>query len=277
MILDGKKLASEILARAKARAEQLPHAPLVAAVVASDTPATRSYLAIKEKRAGEAGCVLEVMKFPESASTAELAQAVSASTASALIVQLPLPEGVDTHAVLDAIPVAKDADVLSSAARNGDLRNPHMLLPPVVGAIREILASANVELRGKKAVVIGEGFLVGNPAAVWLRAQGAEVEIVNIQTSKEAFSAALGAADVIISGAGSPGLIKPEMIENGVVLIDAGTSESSGKIVGDADPTCAEKCLLFTPVPGGVGPVAVACLFANAVELASRTQVASKA
>jgi methylenetetrahydrofolate dehydrogenase (NADP+)/methenyltetrahydrofolate cyclohydrolase len=84
-------------------------------------------------------------------------------------------------------------------------------------------------------------------------------------------SASLRGADLIVSGAGSPHLVKPDMLKEGVVLIDAGTSESGGAIVGDADPACADKCSLFTPVPGGVGPLAVACLFDNVVTLAERT------
>jgi len=82
--------------------------------------------------------------------------------------------------------------------------------------------------------------------------------------------AVLSTADIVVSGAGVPYLIKPEHLKQGVVLIDAGTSESDGAIVGDADPSCAEKCSVFTPVPGGVGPLAVACLFENAVLLAVR-------
>ena len=82
---------------------------------------------------------------------------------------------------------------------------------------------------------------------------------------------ALAQADIIVAGAGVPHFIKPEMLKEGVVLIDAGTSESGGTIVGDADPSCANKCSLFTPVPGGVGPLAVAKLFENAVTLAERT------
>ncbi|MDP1689796.1 MAG: bifunctional 5,10-methylenetetrahydrofolate dehydrogenase/5,10-methenyltetrahydrofolate cyclohydrolase [bacterium] len=271
MIIDGRTMASEVLAHAKERAALLARPPRVLALVANETPATKSYLTIKGKRAADADCVLEVRQFPESVSGEELKSAITQSDADAIIVQLPLPSGIDTKEICDAIPVGKDADVLSSAARARfemkDLRNlSSSLLPPVVSAVREIFNKSNVDTKGKKAVVIGTGFLVGAPAATWLAQQGAEVAVLTRKSGD--LTAALRAADIIVSGAGSPHLIKPEMLKQGVVLIDAGTSESNGTIAGDADPTCAEKCSIFTPVPGGVGPLAVACLFANAVTLA---------
>ncbi len=269
MIIDGRALAKNILARTRARAEKLSHPPRVLAIVASETPATLSYLKIKEMRAADAGCVLEVVRFPLEVSTAELRSAVSASDASAVIVQLPLPIGINAQEVCGNIPLPKDADVLSVASRKKFANNDaDALLPPVVGAMREIFAHGSVEVKEKRAVVIGDGWLVGNPCAVWLKQQGAEVSMVTLESGN--LSAALRAADIIISGTGSPHLIKPEMLKSGVVLIDAGTSESDGAIVGDADPACAEKCSLFTPVPGGVGPLAVAYLFKNVVTLAER-------
>jgi len=262
MIIDGRAIAKEILARTKLRAEKLPHRPIVLAYVAPDeTPATRSYLKIKAKSAEEAGC-----DFRETNSTE------FPSDADAVIVQLPLPLEMNTEEVLNAIPVEKDADVLSSVARaafeSGGLRNPH-LLPPVVAAVKHILEFAQMSVALKNAVVIGEGFLVGKPVATWLKNQGAEV-IVATKDSGD-LSSILATADIIVSGAGSPHFITPDMIKEGVVIIDAGTSESNGTLKGDADPACAAKCSMFTPVPGGVGPIAVACLFENAVTLAERS------
>lgn len=258
MILDGRLLAKELLAHTQVRVERLVRRPKVVAYVAEEMPATHSYLKIKERSAAEAGCDFEISTTPDFFVHADAA-----------IVQLPTsPEG---EMLLQEIPIGKDADVLSRAAREKfESGDTSALLPPVVGAVKKILEFGQVEIAGKKAVVIGKGFLVGVPVAVWLKQQGAEVEVVTIESTPESLTAALRAADIIVSGAGSPHLIKPSMIKNGVVLIDAGTSESSGKIVGDADPACADKCSLFTPVPGGVGPLAVACLFENAITLAER-------
>ncbi len=270
MIVNGRELAGEVLARAHARAEVLGKTPQVVAIVANETPATKSYLSIKAKRAADAGCSLEINAFGMDVSTESLKEAVLASDADAIVVQLPLPECVDTQAVCDAIPLVKDADVLARAAREKFERgDKEALLPPVVAAVREIFITYDVNPKGKNAVVVGDGWLVGNPCAAWLTQQGATV--VTLTKESENIPAALRAADIIISGVGVPHLIQPDMLKDGVVLIDAGTSESNGEVAGDADPACADKCSLFTPVPGGVGPLAVACLFENVVTLAERT------
>ena len=257
MIIDGRALAKEILARAKTRAALLPRPPVVLAYAPLKTPATASYLKIKMKSAGEAGCLFK-----------ETDQLVSFAAADAVIIQLPLPS-ILSHEILNAIPVAQDADVLSRAARTLFERNEESaLLPPVVAAMKEILDQAQTSVQGKRAVVIGNGFLVGVPVATWLKHKGAQVTVADSRTKD--LPEILHASDIVVSGAGVPHLITPDMLKEGVILIDAGTSESGGAIVGDADPACAAKCVLFTPVPGGIGPVAVACLFENALALASR-------
>jgi len=272
VIVDGRALAGEVLARAKARAEELGRVPVLAIIAASGAPATRSYLAIKERKAAEAGCAVEIVRLPEDAGTAELADAArrEAARADAVVIQLPLSQSVDTQAVLDAVPAARDADVLSTVARTAfEQGSVDALLPPVVGAVREILGTRQVLAKGMPATVVGAGRLVGAPVAAWLRQQGAAVTVVDVSTPAEEMRAALRAARLIISGAGVPRLITPDLLTPGVALIDAGTAESSGKIVGDADPACADRCSLFTPVPGGVGPLTVAALFDNVVTLAT--------
>src|SRR3989338_5035585 len=117
MIIDGRAIAKDILARTRARAETLPHPPRVLAIVVNETPATLSYLKIKEMRAADAVCVLEIERFPLEVSAAELRSAASSAVADAVIVQLPLPESIDTKEVCNAISLLKDADVLSSGAR----------------------------------------------------------------------------------------------------------------------------------------------------------------
>lgn len=272
MIIDGRALAGEVLARTKMRAEVLARPPHIVAIVANESPATSSYLAIKMQRAAEAGCVLELLRLSGEVDTAALIAAVASTNADAVIVQLPLPERCDVRAVCDAIPLEKDADVLSAAARKKfENENADALLPPVVAALQEIFVQSGVVAKGKRAIVIGDGWLVGNPTALWLRQHSAVVEVVTRASEKyRSLTSILQTADIIVSGAGAPHLITSDMLADGVALIDAGTSESGGAIVGDADPSCADKCSLFTPVPGGIGPLAVAKLFENAVTLAER-------
>lgn len=284
MIVDGKKMAAEVFAQTKARAAMLPHPPRILVIAANETAATKSYLSLKQKRAADAGCTLDVLSFGPHTTTEELRMAVLTTDADAVVVQLPLGDRMDARIVCDAIPPEKDVDVLSTVARmkfeaderrrggteasRSECANEYdALVPPVAGALAKILAAGGVDPAGKKAVVIGRGWLVGRPCATWLSHKKADVSHVSFRSGD--FSA-LKDADIIVSGAGSPHFIKPDMIQQGLVLLDAGTSESGGALAGDADPACAEKCSLFTPVPGGVGPLAVATLFSNVVTLVER-------
>ncbi len=264
MIVDGRTIAKDILVYARAH---MPGAAVVRAVTVAPTGATRSYLSIKKARATEAGVVLEVVELEADATTEAVIAEVQKEGAGAVIVQLPLPPSIDTARVLNAIPVEKDADVLSDEAyarfETGVEGAP---APPVVGAVKEILERAQVDIHGKNVLIVGEGRLVGKPVAAWFRLQHIEPVVIN-ETDDIGLHAPQ--ADIIVSGAGSAHLITPEMLKEGVVLIDAGASESHGVLAGDAMPSCADVASVFTPVPGGVGPIAVACLFRNVAELLS--------
>jgi len=265
-LVDGRAIASDIVAKAKFAIAPLGRELVVRAVVMSPTGATDSYLRMKSARAEDAGMRMEVVRMADDATDQEVMAAVQAPGADAVIVQLPLPPTVTTSLILDEIPLEKDADVLSRAAyENFAYHKSEALLPPVVAAIKEVLARGGVEIAGKRAVILGSGKLVGQPASVWLEEMGADITVL---TRKSESLADLAHADIVILGAGSPHLVKPDMLKKGVVLIDAGTSESGGAIVGDADPACSEVASIFTPVPGGMGPIAVACLFQNAAKLA---------
>jgi len=262
MIIDGKKIANEILAETRARVSELGRTPIVRAITVAPNAATESYLRIKGTQAETAGMKLEVMRLSEGADENAVIKAAISPGADAVIVQLPLPAGLDTKRILDAIPAEKDADVLSAAARES------ALLPPVAGAVKEIFERAGVDAKDKKAVVVGRGWLVGDPVAAWLTREGSDVSVLTRESGD--LASALHDADIIVSGAGQAHLIKPEMMRPGAVLIDAGTSEQGGALAGDADPACADVASVFTPVPGGVGPVAVACLFRNVADLLTR-------
>lgn len=265
MIVDGRRIASEILAEVRA---QVTRTVTVRAVVVAPTPATDSYLSIKAARAEEAGMHLEIVRLLEEATTEEVVEAVIRAGCDAVIVQLPLPEHLDQKRILDAIPEERDADVLSTKAYTRFLSDEAgAVLPPVVESVKEILERAKVFPAGKGVVVVGQGRLVGKPVREWLVNQGAEVAVI---TREAGDLSLLKEASIVVTGAGSPGLITPEHLSEGVVLIDAGTSEQGGAIVGDADPACASIASVFTPVPGGVGPIAVACLFRNVSLLLER-------
>lgn len=268
MIVDGRAIAADILAEAREAIADLPHALVVRAVVVSPSPATESYLKVKSARAEDAGMTMQLVQVPEEASTEDVIAAVKAPGADAVIVQLPLPDSLDQDAILASIPHKLDADVLSPQAYAAfEQGYADALIPPVASAVAEICARSGVTLAGKKALVIGNGRLVGQPVWHWLQQQGTDALIVT-RTTQDTIPMLLPNMNIVVSGAGSPNLIQPEYLKEGVVLIDAGTSESNGAIVGDASPACAEKASVFTPVPGGVGPIAVACLFRNVAILA---------
>lgn len=266
MIIDGRAIAKDLLTEAQETFRGTR--PLVRIVVMQPTPATESYLRIKQARAEEAGVELQLVRVSDDASTELLIHEVTVGGADGVVVQLPLPAHIDTHQVLDAIPREHDIDVLSREAYAKFEESEEALVPPVAGAVAEILARAEVSVSGKRAVVVGQGKLVGAPVLTLLRRMGADAISIYKETPDP--SAILREADIIVSGAGDPHFITPDMVKEGGVLIDAGTSELNGSVVGDFHPACADKASVFTPVPGGVGPVAVAMLFKNLARLQER-------
>lgn len=255
MIIDGKQVGREILE--SVRAQGTP--ARVRAISVAPDAATQSYLRIKRRAAEAAGMELEAVDLPDTATEEDVRAAIAAPGADAIIVQLPLPAHIDTDRVLAAIPVGKDADVLSPEAREREL-----VVPPVAAAVEEALVRGSIAVPGAHAAVIGKGRLVGMPVAERLEALGATVAAYDEHTFTPD---ALKDADIVVSGAGVPGLVRPDMVKEDAALIDAGTSEQGGAIVGDIDPAAALHARLYTPVPGGIGPITVACLMRNVAQL----------
>lgn len=269
MNIDGTAIAAEIRGTVRQALATLD-APLRVIVFAlSEDDVTRQFIGIKEKAGRDVGIDVVIERLPVETTTAELIQDIedASETFQGMIVQLPLPAHVDLEAVRDALPKTHDVDCLGSAAYDDFAAGTGIIMPPVVAAMKEMLRHHGITIVGKRVVIIGRGRLVGLPAAAWFEQQGANVDVCDERTND--IAAHTKNADIIVLGAGSPALLTPDMINDGVVIFDAGASESSGKVVGDADPACAEKATLFTPVPGGIGPVAVAMLFSNLYTLAT--------
>lgn len=260
MIIDGWTIAEDILAQAR---EQAGDAQLTMhAVCVAPNAATQAYMRIKEQAAAKANMGFVVSELQETASTEDVIAQIESVPADAVLVQLPLPKHIDEDRVREAIPQLEDADVLSSAAYEAFLaQEAGARVPPVAAALAEVLVRHNIQVSGMCATVVGDGRLVGRPCAALLRMLGAEVSVITLEQGS---LDDLKEADIIVSGAGSPHLIGPEHIRRGAVLIDAGTSERGGKLAGDMHPDVAEIASLYTPVPGGMGPIAVACLMRNA-------------
>ncbi len=262
MIVSGKQIAEAIYEKARARIQTLGRVPVLTIITCAPNFETQKYLVLKEKKALAVGIETRIFELEVEHTTENFIQAVHEAVAvsDGIIVQLPLPKHIDTNAVMQSIPSSHDVDALNPATEE--------LLSPVVGSIKEILATHEIGTHQKMVTIIGSGRLVGIPASQWFQEQGASVSVVTRDT--EDISYYTKSADIIVCGAGVPNLLTPTMIKEGVVILDAGTSEDGGELRGDADPLCAEKASLFTPVPGGIGPITIAMLLANVVECAER-------
>jgi methylenetetrahydrofolate dehydrogenase (NADP+)/methenyltetrahydrofolate cyclohydrolase len=260
MIIDGQAIAQEILGKVENQVKALKRPPCLAAITCAPNFETQKYLEMKKRRAALVGISLNVVELSKDATTEEAVECVKkvAEQVDGVVVQLPLPSQIDKDSVLQAVPREKDPDVFCYGEKHD------RLLPPVVGAIDEISKLHKVEWKNKKVVILGEGTLVGKPAARYARKKGAKVRIY----TREKFDiTSLKTADIIVSGIGQPAFIKSDMVSEGVILFDAGTSEDGGVLVGDVDKGVAEKASLLTPVPGGIGPITIAYLLSNLVQL----------
>lgn len=262
MLVDGKALAAQMYIQTAEQVARLDAPPRLIIITTAPNLGTKKYLELKEKKAAELQIKTTLSNLPETCTTDDLCQAITdaVSESDGILVQLPLPVHIDTDKVLAAIPASHDVDVINYDGTSA-------LLPPVVGAIAAIAHAHAVAWADVPVTVVGCGRLVGAPVARWVETMGAKVTTITVDTPAAARRSALAAAEIIITGAGVPGLITPEQVSAGVVVFDAGASELNGALQGDFAPSVAHKASLFTPVPGGIGPLTVVCMFANLVKL----------
>jgi len=265
MIIDGRAIAESLYSDLLVRRGEIERPIVLGVVIVGDDPVIEQFVRIKARAAARLGVDVRQYQLAGGVQTADVIRVVAelANESSGIIVQLPLPAHIDTTAVLSVVPKEKDVDALNPTVSDDE----HPVFAPVALAVAEILKQVSFDPIGKRTVVVGAGKLVGLPSAAILKRLGALVSIV---TDTHGSLDELKNADIVVLGAGNPGFIKPEHLKKGVVLIDAGTSESGGKVVGDADPACAEVASIFTPVPGGVGPISVAMIFKNLFDLVDK-------
>lgn len=271
MLIDGRALARDLNLQTQQRIEKLSFQPLLVDIVVGDDPASLSYVRIKEKRAREVGLDFKLHQLPQTATTEEVkAKVIEISQLpelSGLIIQLPLPEHLDTQQILDVIPTRVDVDLLNSESSQAFYSGHGRLVPPTAAAILHILDSLTENWQTLNFLVLGHGELVGKPIAYLLQQRGYQVTVADSSTQN--IDLLISTADCIISGVGKPNLLLGNQVKDGVIIIDAGTSEASGSITGDVEQVSVEpKAKYLTPVPGGVGPVTVAKLLENVVLVA---------
>lgn len=269
IILDGEKLAKKILDNVKKEIKEKNLKLNLAVVLVGDNSISRSYIDRKKKACEESGIDFELFNFPsdipEDNLKEEIRKLSDREDVSGIVIQLPLPKEFNTSEILNLVPVKKDIDVLSESAFERFSAGQSDIFPPVAGAIKYLLNEYGIDIKGKKIVLIGKGRLVGKPLSAWLSDEGADFSAADRNTND--ISSLTKKADIIISGAGSPGLIKKDMIKEGAVLIDAGSTSEEGKIKGDINKDAYEIAGYVAPVPGGVGPMTVACLIDNLIKL----------
>jgi 5,10-methylene-tetrahydrofolate dehydrogenase/methenyl tetrahydrofolate cyclohydrolase len=270
-LIDGRKIREDILKKVAAGVAALPFVPVFCDVLVGEDPSSAQYVRMKAKTAEEVGIKFHSAQFPASITTEELVEEIKKlnqiENMCGLIVQLPLPEHLDKRAILDAIDPKIDVDCLGSVQSAKFYAGESKLGFPTALACIAILDTLELDLKNKKIVCLGQGELVGKPVLALLKFRGLDATPVRRATENK--EQILKEADVIISGIGHGKYITGDMVKSGVVLIDAGTSESSGAIVGDVDmDSVVLVASALSPVPGGVGPVTVAMLLQNVLTVA---------
>jgi methylenetetrahydrofolate dehydrogenase (NADP+) / methenyltetrahydrofolate cyclohydrolase len=278
MIIDGKEIAAKVKAEVatgvKALAAQGIRTGLTVVRIGED-PASAIYVRGKRKDCAEVGIDSVEHHLPDTTSQADLLALVAKLNADAsvhgILVQLPLPKHIDERTILDAISPAKDADGFHpfnvGALSIGITGVPRPCTP---AGVMRMLDDAKVDLRGKRALVIGRSNIVGKPMAAMLLERHATVTLAHSRTAD--LAAEVGRADVVVAAIGKAELVKGEWIREGAVVIDVGMNRlPDGKLVGDVEyAAAARRASAITPVPGGVGPMTRAMLLVNTVELARR-------
>jgi methylenetetrahydrofolate dehydrogenase (NADP+)/methenyltetrahydrofolate cyclohydrolase len=268
-LIKGKPIAERIRAQVAEDVAAIGHIGLVTVLVGDD-PASDVYIRLKHKAAVAAGIDATDLRLPEETTEADLLAKVEELDADpqvdAILVQLPLPKQIDEAKVIRALAPAKDVDGFHPINAGQLYLGEPTLGPATPRGVMAMLDEHDVELSGARAVVIGRSAIVGKPMAHLLLQQNATVTICHSRTKDLARHTL--EADVLVAAVGVPGMVPPDMVKPGGVVIDVGINRTDDGIVGDVDPGAAQVAGFLTPVPGGVGPMTIACLLENAVRCA---------
>ena len=265
-LIDGKKMADALLEKAAEKVAALNFKPCVAIVLVGDDPASQTYTKKKHNACARVGMDSRNVRLPASATQKEIIAQVQHlnedERVDAILVQLPLPDGVDEDAVLAAVAREKDVDGFHPENFGKLALGTGKIAPCTPKGVICMLKESGVSLPGKHAVVIGRSRIVGKPLALLLLNEGCTVSVCHSKTKD--VGAITRMADIICSAVGKPRLVGADMVKAGAVVIDIGTSKEAEKLVGDVDfAEVRKKASLITPVPGGVGPMTIAMLIEN--------------
>ena len=267
--MDGRALAARVRAEVAEDARELGEIVL-ATVLVGDDPASHLYIRLKHEAAEQVGIRPLDHRLPADTSEAEIVELVSELSrderVDGILPQLPLPDHVDETRVIRAVEPAKDVDGFHPFNAGQLYLGRPTLVPATPLGIMALLEEYGVPLAGAEAVVVGRSDIVGKPVSHLLLQAHATVTICHSRTRELAEHTLR--ADVLVAAAGSPGLVRADMVRAGAAVVDVGQNKTDSGLVGDVEPEAAERAGLITPVPGGVGPMTIAMLLRNTVRAA---------
>jgi len=280
-LLDGRGLAAQIETSLQGEvdtfATMFHRRPRLVVVLVGDLAASGSYVKSKAAAAGRVGIDSDVVRVPATATTGELVSLVAAiardehGPADGILVQLPLPEHVDTVAVLDAVPPDRDVDGFHPENAGLLSQGRPRFVPCTAAGVQRMLIDAGIETAGRHAVIVGRSDIVGKPLALLLasRGPGGDATVTICHSRSADLATITRQADILVAAVGRPRLVTADMVKPGAAVIDVGINrivgpDGAGKLVGDVDfESVREVAGWISPVPGGVGPLTVAMLLAN--------------
>jgi methylenetetrahydrofolate dehydrogenase (NADP+)/methenyltetrahydrofolate cyclohydrolase len=273
-VMDGTTIAAEIGRDTARRAQQFLEAhgrrPVLATLLVGDDPASRTYVRMKAARSAAQGVESQQHELPATASTEQVVRVIGTLSrdlrVDGILVQHPVPRQVDERAVFDAIDPAKDVDGVTAASFSAMAFGEAGFASCTPAAILRLLRAYDIEVAGKRAVVVGRSPILGKPAAMLLLAADATVTVCHSRTRD--LAEVVREADLVVAAVGRPALVRGDWIKPGAVVVDAGYNAGN---LGDVDYAGArERAAAITPVPGGVGPVTIAVLLSQTVDAAER-------
>ncbi len=278
VILDGKKTAGLIKQELREQVLSLSSKPGLGTLLVGDDPGSVAYVAGKHRDCAEVGMQSVRIDLPSSATQADVMSAVqqlnSAKEVTGYIVQLPLPNQMNTRAILEAIDPAKDADGLHPINLGKLVMNVSgkfdAPLPCTPAGIVELLRRYDVKLSGAKVAILGRVLTVGRPLSLLLSSKAVDATPVLLHSASINIAEEVRQADIVVAAVGQPSFVKKDWIKPGAAVLDVGITRTAEKLVGDVDPAAAEVAGYFSPNPGGVGPMTRAMLIANVLKLATK-------
>jgi methylenetetrahydrofolate dehydrogenase (NADP+)/methenyltetrahydrofolate cyclohydrolase len=272
-ILDGKESARKVKAEVAASVNTLGYQPGLATVLVGDDPASHTYVKGKRSDAEEVGIRSFHHELPLDVSQARVEQLITelndSDDVDGILVQLPLPDGLDSERIVSTIDPAKDVDGLHPHNLGLLVLDRPGMRPCTPSGIMRIFDDYDIPIAGKRAVIIGRSFLVGRPLALMMSAKGVDATVTMAHSRTAGLARVAAGADILVAAAGVPRLVTADFVKPGAAVIDVGISRTGDGLVGDVDfEPVRDVAGAITPVPGGVGPMTRAMLLVNTLEAA---------